>query len=162
MPDLVALPTPTRVCKTCKLEKSISEFYAHGASRGGRVRSCKSCYTEQRKKVKIGSLDGRLRAIFGNVTERKHKGLDINLQDLKDLWEKQKGFCAYSGVPMTWDDSNRYTTVSIDRIDSSKGYVRGNIAFCCFIVNIMKTDMPVEHFLWWCRNISTKLGGTDV
>lgn len=124
------------------------------------MRSCKLCYVGQRKQTRIGSLEGRLRAIFNNTKERKHKGLDISFQDLVDLWEKQKGLCAYSGVPMTWDDSNRYTTVSIDRIDSSKGYVRGNIAFCCFTVNIMKSNMPVEHFLWWCRNVSSKLGGT--
>jgi hypothetical protein len=159
--DLIALPSPaeeTRVCKTCKQEKPLSKFYAHGASRGGHVRSCKSCYMDQRKQIKIGSLEGRLKSIFANVTERRHKGLDISLQDLRDLWEKQKGLCAYSGVPMMWDDSNRYATVSIDRIDSSKGYVRGNIAFCCAIVNVMKNKMPVEHFLWWCRNISSTLG----
>lgn len=163
MADVVALSSAaTRVCKTCGKEKLISEFYAHGASRGGHVRSCKSCYTEQRKKVKIGSLDGRLRAVLGNINERRRSkgGEDLSLQDLRQLWDNQKGLCAYSGVPMTWDDSNRYTTVSIDRIDSSKGYVRGNVAFCCFTVNIMKSNMPVEHFLWWCRNVSSRLGGT--
>lgn len=154
MGDVVALSsTAVRTCKGCGQAKPLEDFYFHKASLSSRVRKCKTCYGEQRKKVKVGSLDGRLRAIFSNVTERRHKGVDISLQDLKDLWEKQKGLCAYSGVPMTWDDSNRYTTVSIDRIDSSKGYVRGNIAFCCFTVNIMKSNMPVEHFLWWCRNI---------
>lgn len=164
MVELIALSAngEVRTCKGCGQVKPMEEFYFHKASLKSRVRKCKSCYGDQRKNVKIGSLDGRLRAIFSNAVERRHKGLDISLRDLHDLWEKQKGLCSYSGTPMTWDDSNRYTTASLDRIDSSKGYVRGNIALCCAIVNIMKNQMPLEHWLWWCRSIvatASKLSG---
>jgi hypothetical protein len=157
MVELLALPTLTRTCKGCGIEKPLSEFYPHKQSRDGRVRKCKSCYVEQRRAAKISTIEGRLREALSNAKEtsqKKGRVCEVSVENLLTLWESQKGLCRYSGVPMTWDDSNRYTTVSLDRIDSTKGYVVDNIALCCTMVNIMKNQMPLEHFVWWCRSIS--------
>jgi hypothetical protein len=48
------------------------------------------------------------------------------------------------------------TNISIDRIDSSKGYLRGNVQFVCDIVNRMKSSMTQEELLFWCRKILGK------
>lgn len=45
------------------------------------------------------------------------------------------------------------TNISIDRIDSSKGYLRDNVQFVCDIVNRMKSDMSLPELLFWCGNI---------
>lgn len=45
------------------------------------------------------------------------------------------------------------TNISIDRIDSSKGYVRGNVQFVCDVVNRMKADMHVTELQYWCKKI---------
>ena len=42
------------------------------------------------------------------------------------------------------------TNISIDRIDSSVGYVRGNVQFVCDIVNRMKSDLSQEELYEWC------------
>jgi len=45
------------------------------------------------------------------------------------------------------------TNISIDRIDSSIGYVRGNVQFVCDVVNRMKQDLPQKELLMWCKRI---------
>lgn len=46
----------------------------------------------------------------------------------------------------------------IDRIDSSKGYVAGNVTPCCKTCNVMKNDLTVEKFEAHIRRIATYLG----
>lgn len=45
------------------------------------------------------------------------------------------------------------TNISIDRIDSSLGYVRGNVQFVCDIVNRIKQDLSQEELYKWCNLI---------
>lgn len=47
-------------------------------------------------------------------------------------------------------------TFSLDRIDSSKGYYRENVVLCCNIVNLMKSDMPINEFLGYINEISAR------
>lgn len=45
------------------------------------------------------------------------------------------------------------TNISIDRIDSSVGYVRGNVQFVCDVVNRMKQDLSQTDLMLWCNRI---------
>lgn len=45
------------------------------------------------------------------------------------------------------------TNISIDRIDSSVGYVRGNVQFVCDVANRMKQDLSHKELLVWCKKI---------
>ena len=64
---------------------------------------------------------------------------DIDNDYVVDLWEKQQGKCAITDLPMV-HKFNQLNSVSIDRIDSSKGHVRGNIQLICQAVNLMKNS----------------------
>lgn len=86
------------------------------------------------------SVEHRLRYVIQlGIQRAKKKGISFNLTlpFLLALWEKQKGKCAYSGVPLEYQD-NRPHTVSLDRIDSSKEYTEDNVQFVCTIVNYLK------------------------
>ena len=74
---------------------------------------------------------------------------DITVEDLKNLWDDQGGKCAISGLEMTEPPSDRQRkktkdrnplTGSLDRIDSDKGYVKGNIQWVCTFVNYAKNN----------------------
>jgi hypothetical protein len=43
---------------------------------------------------------------------------------------------------------------SLDRIDSSKGYIKGNIQFISITCNYAKSDMSHEEMLTFCETIS--------
>jgi hypothetical protein len=74
---------------------------------------------------------------------------DITVEDLKNLWDDKGGKCAISGLEMTEPPSGRQRkktkdrnplTGSLDRIDSDKGYVNGNIQWVCTFVNYAKNN----------------------
>jgi hypothetical protein len=74
------------------------------------------------------------------------------------IFEEQSGCCAISGIEMTYlaGSGRTLTNISIDRIDSSRGYLRGNVQLVCDIVNRMKSNMTQEELLFWCEKILRK------
>jgi len=72
-----------------------------------------------------------------------------------DLFEKQGRKCALSGVPLVFGvaNNNSLTTASIDRIDSSKGYVVGNVQWVHKKINIMKHTSSTKDFIEWCNKV---------
>ena len=61
--------------------------------------------------------------------------------------------CHYTGKELVLE-SNRPNTVSLDRIDSSKGYTPTNVVYCCAFVNLMKHTLSYENFLSVCKMIA--------
>ena len=72
---------------------------------------------------------------------------------LDQILVKQNFKCALSGEPIHLDP-NKNPTASLDRIDSSKGYVRGNVQWVHKKVNIMKWDLSNAEFKDWCKKIT--------
>lgn len=88
---------------------------------------------------------------------KKHE-CDIDLQYLKQLWEQQDGKCALTGIPMTprlLKGNSCPTTASLDRIDSTQGYVKNNVQFVCCSINLAKnnyTQTEILSFIDMIRN----------
>jgi hypothetical protein len=51
-------------------------------------------------------------------------------------------------------NTSKYSTASIDRIDSSKGYILGNIQWVHKDVNFMKRTYSQEYFVKMCKLIT--------
>jgi len=73
----------------------------------------------------------------------------ISREFLFELAKKQDYKCAITGVPMvhSWGDVK---SASIDRIDSSKGYIPENVQLVCKCINLMKNqnkDIDIKNFL---------------
>ena len=62
---------------------------------------------------------------------------NLDLDYVCELWEKQNGKCAITNMQML-TEYNNLMAVSVDRIDSSKGHVKGNIQLVCQFVNFAK------------------------
>lgn len=79
----------------------------------------------------------------------------LSLDYVMGIYHAQNGLCALSGEKMTWDVGigRVSTNISIDRIDSNKGYVPGNIQLVCAIVNCMKSDYTQEEFIDFCKKV---------
>ena len=88
----------------------------------------------------------------------KRRGLDFDL-DAKYLWElfqKQNGKCYISGIELKLKTraSRHDSNASLDRIDSSKGYIKGNVGWVYEPINHMKWDMSLTEFLNTCKQIT--------
>ena len=79
------------------------------------------------------------------------KEVDLSLEDMLEVWNKQKGICIYSKVKLKRCSKKNINspidTMSLDRIDSSKGYTKDNIQFISIAMNHMKNSMTHEQTL---------------
>jgi hypothetical protein len=81
----------------------------------------------------------------------------ITIKDAWDQFEKQNGLCALSGLPISLKATKgNYgnKTASLDRIDSKKGYVLGNIQWVHKTLNIMKRDYSDATFVEFCGYVT--------
>lgn len=82
----------------------------------------------------------------------------ITIEYAWEIWEKQEGKCAISGANLNLVASqakcNRtLRTASLDRIDSSKGYIEGNVQWVHKEVNDLKSNWEEEKLLDWIKVI---------
>ena len=74
------------------------------------------------------------------------------LQYLKHLWELQNGTCPITGRQLILRTHN-YKQIkgpyiaSLDRIDSSKDYVEGNVQWVSHLANTMKNNATKEQLV---------------
>ena len=95
------------------------------------------------------------REFIRRVKNRKHD-YDIDLEFLLELWNKQEGKCAYTNIPMVLPDGKKKGTMftaSLDRIDSSKGYIKENVQYTLTHINLMKSNMTHENAIEFIRII---------
>lgn len=104
--------------------------------------------TEHLKNLKRTDEFSEFRQFLRRAKNRKHD-VNISLQYLKQLWEKQNKICTYSRIqlilPSSKGRNNSIITASLDRIDNSKGYIEGNVQFISTAINYMKHTMSHEE-----------------
>ncbi|WP_460223720.1 hypothetical protein, partial [Bacillus cereus] len=81
---------------------------------------------------------------------------ELSIKYIEDLLEKQKFKCAFSGQLLTISSlyRDKTTTASLDRIDNTKGYIKGNVHWVHKDVNRMKWAFDVDYFIKMCQDIS--------
>ena len=135
----------------------------------GRVKSC-GCYTKEcciknGKLKRIGTKDisgAFWSRILAGARKRKLE-VSISWDYAQELIEKQNFRCAISNTPIVlkasnnaYNGSTKDNTASLDRIDSSKGYIPGNIQIVHKQVNFMKQSMSHDDFINFCKVISSR------
>ena len=85
--------------------------------------------------------------------------LEYNLSNkyIWDLFIRQNRKCNLSGLELTFDSRIRRRkdiTASLDRIDSSKGYIEGNVQWIHKDINMMKNNHNEKYFIGLCHKIS--------
>jgi hypothetical protein len=81
---------------------------------------------------------------------------DLTVDYLIDLYNRQNGLCYYSGEKMIfgWIDGKvNHNSLSLDKLDPSKGYVQGNVRWCTYLANTMKQDLTEQEFYSHIRSI---------
>lgn len=141
-------------CKTCG-EKDPLKFRLHSK---GQCKSCnnKKClerYHENPKRhneIHNQYYDNNLIYIrlLSAKTRCKNKNIEfnINIKDIEDLIIKQNNKCIYSNIVFE-NNRNGIYSLSIDRIDSDKGYTINNIQLVCSSINQMKNNLKEKEFL---------------
>lgn len=140
-----------RYCTSCRQTKLKDEFKTQT--------QCHSCYHIRRAERSGKDLLHFMRKAVSKLkSTRVKQGVEFELtaEDLMDIWNRQDGKCAMSGVYMThapYADNFNSKNLSIDRLDHSKGYYPTNVQLVCSAVNMLRGNMSREDFSWWILNI---------
>lgn len=144
----------TKTCTKCKTEKTVDNFYFFKKA-NTYYSWCKSCQkaraVESRKQFNTSiefhdllkqRFNRMLSSAYQHVKDKPMENL-VTIDFLKKQYEKQNGKCYYTGVEMVvrkiGDQAYNPFDMSIDRIDSSKGYIPSNIVLCCYGINVLKS-----------------------
>ena len=78
----------------------------------------------------------------------------VTEDDLWDTWMRQRGVCPLSGLQLVIDKDWKKMTASVDRMDSSQGYVIGNVWFIHKHINMMKYKFGLDYFVDLCCKVA--------
>lgn len=164
-------------CTNCGVTKSLSAFYTTGKKVDGSPKYnswCKKCiavkqalyhgrtwgqdklqYTAFKRTKNVRSF---LQYLRGKAIQRKKGTEVISLDALELLWATQNGQCALTGWPMTMELANGVvpTNCSLDRVDSTQGYIVGNVQLVCRAANVAKSNLTQGDFVQLCKAVLEK------
>jgi len=121
---------------------------------------CKKCYNEslEIENRVTDNIPNRFWYKLLNVAERRKIEVNVTKNYLYNLYKKQNKKCALTGVDLYFTNLrtnyNRYTNASLDRINSSKGYVKDNIQWVEKRVNMMKQQYSQDEFIEVCKKVA--------
>ena len=150
-------------CHQYKPEETFTPNNTHNEERHNRRHICNECNTQRQREHDKALDDNRkldkcLRYRYLGARERAIRNgipFDITLDFLHQLWDKQNGLCALSGVPMTFElkEGRVPTNVSIDKICSAFGYTMTNVQLVCMACNQIKSDLTEIEMYNFCKKI---------
>jgi hypothetical protein len=144
----------------CKCLHCRKEFIAqfHNVYRGG-YKSC-GCLqfalnTKNPRWKGHGEISQRYFHNLKSGAEKRNIKFQITIQEIWDLFIKQNRKCVLSGRILTFPkrDSETNYSASLDRINSSLGYEKGNIQWVHRDVNFSKQQMNNNQFLTLIKEI---------
>jgi len=119
----------------------------------------------------VGDLPRNIFTHYRNGAKLRNLEFSISIEYCWELFQKQKGKCALTGEDIWLRPKDKTSTVtcikngnrnldyskfnaSLDRIDSSKGYIEENVQWVKREVNIMKMDLSQEEFIEICKKVT--------
>jgi hypothetical protein len=107
----------------------------------------------KRKKSRESNLEKRM---FSSAKERaKRKGLDFNIE-LSDIVIPK--LCPILGIELFKGETKvRKNSPSLDRIDSTKGYIKGNVQVISNLANTMKNNATEKELIAFSKYMLSNL-----
>lgn len=159
-------------CPVCGYDLPYYKFIIARKSHTGRMWCCKECYETNpgisknnfRKKfdsefktlIYTQKRESRLRNFIHSMWKAakkraKERGLDFNIEESDIVIPK---ICPILEVPLEFGTKDNYNySPSLDRIDNTKGYIKGNIQVISKKANTMKNSATLQELQTFCKNI---------
>jgi hypothetical protein len=145
------------LCKcTCgQIEAFESHYLISGKQY--RCRKCAKIDTAKSLYTGIENLSGKYLSTIRRGARQRNLEYEVTKEYLYNIFQKQDGKCALSNLPIHLgkQPGSQYEeqTASLDRIDSNKGYIEGNVQWLHKEINMMKQDFSELKFLMYCQLI---------
>lgn len=137
--------------RTCAAIKSNRDNPRPGNPENLQADNRRDEYTQFRWFVNRGNYRGK---------RRRKYGCDLTVEFLKELWDQQNGICPFTGWKLVLPQDSSYAwseknpaNASLDRIDNSKGYMRGNVRFISVMANLARQTFTDEQVRNFCKAV---------
>ncbi len=155
-----------RACVCCGEQKEETDFGKFTARPNGRHNTCKSCVNDKSRKQRELNPEKTKATLMKSVLKRK------NADPAFYLWKKASDrvkyeyereftitpadviipkYCPYLGIEL--NSGNKDANASLDRIDSTKGYVPGNVQVISLLANQMKNRATKEQLIAFAKGV---------
>jgi len=137
-----------KACGCCGEFKEVSEFNLDSYTVSGYACYCKECTklkSAEAYKKRSEDAEWKLKqTLKASKNRAKAKGLEhtLTLDDLKELYPADNK-CPVFGFELSWGNP-KWSSPSLDRIDSSKGYTYDNCQVISNKANRLKNDATLE------------------
>jgi hypothetical protein len=156
MPDIAASLTDavlTKRCSSCQEELPVAMFHRNITQKDGLRTNCKKCSTNEKRiydkanpiKVQTAHM------ICGARKRAKKKNLEFNINS-EYIRSLVVSHCPVFGIPLEWschrgEHGNKplENSPSLDRIDPTKGYIKGNVWIISNKANTTKSNSTHEE-----------------
>lgn len=98
----------------------------------------------------IERLKGKI--LVRSKARAKQLGLDFNIEQCDLIFPE---YCPILNIKLEYSIKipNNIYAASLDRIDNSKGYIKGNIMIISVLANTMKSNASIEQLKLFCTNM---------
>ena len=153
----------SKECRTCHITKPLDGFNKNCRSKDGHRSQCRECNSIGNKKYRTANRE-RINEYLSNsrhdnpeatirrqvLDKRKYtakkKGMEYNLTKEWRADKLSTGKCERTGMPFVYEFNSPYIP-SVDRIDSSKGYIEDNCQMVISAYNKAKNVWSDEFML---------------
>jgi len=143
----------------CHCGKEFKTSTCNIVDRRARSCGCEKSYIGQ-KNAKYSGFEEISKTFFSRIRYSaigRNIEFDVKIEYIWDLFIQQGRKCAISGLPIFFNASRSHGepgNASLDRIDSSRGYVVGNVQWTHRDINVMKWHFSMGQFISYCKQIA--------
>jgi hypothetical protein len=163
MPDIAASLSDavlTKKCGTCCKNLPVTAFYKNAAKIDGLDHQCKECKKNYQKANPIIIQTNLM--VRGARNRAKKKHLEFNI-DHKHVRSLVVSHCPMLGIFLEWScwrgngQGGLPNSPSLDRIDPTKGYIKGNVWIVSNKANMIKNNATHEELKLVTRAVGEAL-----
>jgi len=148
----------------CKCKCGVESVVRVSALQSGKSKGCQCRAFDKMREIRtyVGEISDTFWSRIIKSAKLRNYKFEITKEYVWELFLRQKNKCALSGLDIKIERSiNRKKgcsniTASLDRIDSTKGYIEGNVQWVHKDVNYIKQDLSEEYFKELCQSITNK------
>lgn len=128
-------------CLGCREEKPVTEY--HKGSNGAKYNPrCKSCRKQAQAEKYKENWFHQTAVLKRSWSKQNNVDFDLDGDYLESIWTDK---CPVFGVDFVKHSKSRPECPHLDRVDPSKGYVKGNVVWISGRANRIKYDATLEE-----------------
>ena len=143
----------------CRCECGVELYVNKYTLEDGSSTCCRKCFGKKHLGENNPNFRGYKSIPGSMITRIKRRAKKQNItwgltqEFLHQKYIEQKKKCAITSLPISFDDN----TASLDRIDSSVGYIPTNVHWVHKDVNIMKNGYDIDYFAFMCHKVAKNI-----